>query len=121
MEFILWIGEQNVICSIFRISLKHKLQLIKTSGLGRMWTLQGTFSENLISNFFIFIQMYFSGGRKRRKLHIDTNFPILEPNNFKICCEIIKKLLEINTNQIYFSIKDVSKCYNLHTRIRVFV
>ena len=23
--------------------------------------------------------MYFSGGEKRGKLHIDTNFPILEP------------------------------------------
>ena len=50
--------------------------------------------------------MYFSGGQKRRKWHLNTNFPILEPtldpNNFKTCCEIIMKLSEINTKQIYF-------------------
>ena len=50
--------------------------------------------------------MYFSGGGKRGNVLIDTNFPILEPNNFKTCCEIIMKLREINTNQIYVSLNE---------------
>ena len=36
-ECFLWIGEENVMCSVFRISLKHKVQLIKTFGVGRIF------------------------------------------------------------------------------------
>ena len=46
-------------------------QLIKAIDVRRMWTLQGTLSENLIPKFFNFMEMYFSGGQKRRKLHFD--------------------------------------------------